>query len=75
MRLLAFGRLSHLPLDRLAVPPGITDSGGLRSWLGERWPELSDPNVRLAVNQILVHDKVPLCADDEVAFLPPMSGG
>lgn len=75
MRLLAFGRLSHLPLDGLIIPPGIADSGGLRGWVGERWPELNDPSVRLAVNQVLVHGDVPLSPADEIAFLPPMSGG
>ena len=75
MRLLAFGRLSDLPFDGLAIPPDISDSKGLRCWLAERWPALNDPTVRLAVNQTLVHDNVPLSPDDEIAFLPPMSGG
>jgi molybdopterin converting factor small subunit len=29
----------------------------------------------LAVNRILVHGSVPIAQDDEIAFLPPMSGG
>jgi molybdopterin converting factor small subunit len=75
MRLLAFGRLSHLPLGGLAIPSEIADSGGLRRFLGERWPELNEPTVRLAVNQTLIHGDVPISARDEIAFLPPMSGG
>lgn len=73
--MLAFGRLSHLPLANMTVPAGISDSKSLRRWLAERWPELEDPSVRVAINQALVHDNAPLSPGDEVAFLPPMSGG
>lgn len=75
MRLLAFGRLSHLPLDSAKIPPDVTHIDALRGLLGKRWPELNDPSVRLAVNWVLVHDNVGLSPDDEIAFLPPMSGG
>lgn len=75
MRLLAFGRLSHLPFDALTIPPDIVDSKGLRRLLGERWPELNDPTVHVVVNHTLIHDNVALSPDDEIAFLPPMSGG
>jgi molybdopterin converting factor small subunit len=75
MKLLAFGRLSHLALDTADVPEEVTDSLTLRRFLGQRWPELNDPSVRLAVNQTLVHDVVPLAPGDEIAFLPAMSGG
>ena len=75
MRLLSFGRLSHLSLNDIEIPAGVTDSDALRRFVGERWPELNGPGVRIAVNHTLVHDVVPLSAADEIAFLPPMSGG
>jgi sulfur-carrier protein len=75
MKLLAFGRLSHLAVDTAEVPEEVADSLALRQFLGQRWPELNDPGVQLAVNQALVHDVVPLSPGDEIAFLPPMSGG
>jgi len=75
MKMLAFGRLSHLALDRLDIPPEVTDSEALRKFVAECWPELNDPRVQLAVNQTLVRDVVPLSPGDEIAFLPPMSGG
>jgi molybdopterin synthase sulfur carrier subunit len=75
MKLLAFGRLSHLPLDQVDIPADVTDSDSLRRFVGKRWPELSHPGVRLAVNHTLIHDAVPLSPGDEIAFLPPMSGG
>ena len=75
MRLLSFGRLSHLDLDRIKIPADVTDTDALRRFLGERWPEIATPQVRIAVNQTLVHGMVSLSPGDEVAFLPPMSGG
>jgi molybdopterin synthase sulfur carrier subunit len=75
VRLLAFGKLSHLPVDRVDVPAAIRDSDALRSFLGKRWPELNEPGVLLAINQTLVRCKTMLSPGDEVAFLPPMSGG
>ena len=75
MRLLAFGRLSQLGVEAVEVPAAVRDSDMLRRFLGERWPELNAPDVLLAVNQTLVRGKAMLSPDDEVAFLPPMSGG
>jgi molybdopterin converting factor small subunit len=75
MHLLAFGRLSHLGVDKADVPGNISDSDTLRRFLGERWPELNAPGVLLAVNQTLVRGSIQLAPGDEVAFLPPMSGG
>jgi molybdopterin converting factor small subunit len=75
VRVLAFGRLSGLPLDGLVIPPDIRDVEGLRQLLGQRWPELNEPTVRLVVNQTLVNDNIAISPGDEIAFLPPMSGG
>ena len=75
MRLLSFGRLSHLDFDNISIPADVTDTDALRRFLGERWPEIATPQVRIAVNQTLVQGIVSLAPGDEVAFLPPMSGG
>ncbi|MBU1346862.1 MAG: MoaD/ThiS family protein [Alphaproteobacteria bacterium] len=40
--------------------------------LGER---LSGPGVFAVVNQTMVRGQHPLAPDDEVAFVPPVSGG
>lgn len=33
------------------------------------------PGVQIAVNQVLVADDAPVAPGDEVAFLPPVTGG
>lgn len=43
---------------------------------GEAWREpLSAPQLRVAVNQELVEHEIALADGDEVAFLPPVTGG
>ncbi|HET9640259.1 MAG TPA: MoaD/ThiS family protein [Allosphingosinicella sp.] len=69
-----FGRLRDgAPAD--PVPPGIRDTDALRAWLGRGRPELLDESIRIAVNDEIIFRSRPLDRGDEVAFLPPMSGG
>jgi len=74
MKILFFGRLRDgAPAG--AVPPGIRDIDALRAWLGRARPELLDASVRIAVNDEMILGNRVLEEGDEVAFLPPMSGG
>lgn len=74
MRITFFGRLRDgAPAG--PVPPGVRDTGALRAWLGGDRPELLDPSIRIAVNDEMIQGDRPLGDDDEIAFLPPMSGG
>jgi len=62
---------------RLPAPAGLDT---LIEVLAERLPEaamlvLRAENVRVAVNQQLVSPPLSLAAGDEVAFLPPVTGG
>ena len=41
----------------------------------EAWEKLRQDNVRVAVNQNIVNTNPALCHGDEVAFLPPVTGG
>ena len=74
MNILFFGRLRDGP-PAPPVPSGIRDTDALRAWLGRGRPELLDTSVRIAVNDEIVPGNRPLDEGDEVAFLPPMSGG
>ncbi|TDJ40103.1 MAG: MoaD/ThiS family protein [Gammaproteobacteria bacterium] len=42
---------------------------------GEAYAAITGASVRIAVNQTLVEGNAALTAGDEVAFLPPVSGG
>lgn len=74
MRISFYGRLRDgAPAGR--VPPGVRDTAALRTWLGGDRPELLDPSVRIAVNDEMVSGERSIGEGDDIAFLPPMSGG
>jgi molybdopterin converting factor subunit 1 len=56
------------------VPAGTSVGTLWRALVRER-PELGRMRVRFAVNQEYVDDSHALSDDDEVAFMPPVSGG
>lgn len=66
--------------ERMAVEVDSPTLDGLRASLARRlgpaaWGALTAPGVRVAVNQAIAHGAARLDADDEVAFLPPVTGG
>ncbi|WP_343345506.1 MoaD/ThiS family protein [Sphingomicrobium sp. XHP0239] len=72
MDVLFFGRLSGLAA---AGPSDAIDSDTFRARLAERHPELADHSVRMVVNKEMLSEPCTLEPGDEIAFLPPMSGG
>ncbi len=76
--ILFFGRLQQaMGTSALTatLPDGVRDTDGLRAWLGRDHPALCDASVRIAVNAELGSGNIPLADGDEIAFLPPVSGG
>ena len=66
--------------ESIALPAGVVDAGGLRSWLSGRggvWAEAlaAGRPVLCAVNQTMVQPDHALADGDEVAFFPPVTGG
>ena len=81
-KVLLFGKLRDaFGADAVAMPEGVESVRDLRIALGVAHPHLaalvSAPSVRVAVNQELVADEITtlIGPDDEVALLPPLSGG
>jgi len=80
---LYFARLREafgLASERMVLPRTIATAGALRAHLqarGGAWAvELAaDRPVRVAVNQMIASAETALHAGDEVAFLPPVTGG
>ena len=66
--------------ETLALPPGVGDIAGVRSWLRQRggaWAEaFADGRpVLCAVNQTMAQPAQAIVDGDEVAFFPPVTGG
>lgn len=81
-RLLFFGKLADSAASREADWPLGSDTRTVAELieaiaekdaaLGEA---LSAPSVRCAVNEAIVERDAPIADGDEIAFLPPVSGG
>lgn len=52
-----------------------TSVGELLGSLRERFPVLQEAPIRLAVNRVYVDNSHPLHDNDELALIPPVSGG
>lgn len=79
---LMFGRLKDVfGAASIALPDGVGTAAELRARLAEVNPDLAEmlraKTVRIAVNQEMVADEAgtPVSAIDEIALLPPLSGG
>jgi molybdopterin synthase sulfur carrier subunit len=66
--------------ERVELPPGVTTVATLRAWLvarGGSWAAELAPGraVRIAVNHEVASPDTPVRFGDEVALLPPVTGG
>lgn len=78
MRVLLFAGLADVAGQRELTlgagdPPRTV--GELEARLREQWPALAAKPFRVAVNQRYAAADDPLGADDELALIPPVSGG
>ena len=75
-----FGDIAPPDLAEVVLPGEVRSLADLQAWLARTQPQLgaamAATKTRLIVNQCVAHDMALSLADgDEIAFLPPMSGG
>jgi len=83
VKLVFLGRFRDIAgphLSEMNLPQGVRDLSGLKEWLAKSEPALAQAlagaRTQYAVNQTVVRDPGhPIRESDEIAFLPPMSGG
>jgi molybdopterin converting factor small subunit len=83
VRLVFLGKLGDAaPADlaEIALPHDVKTLSDLRDWVGRTTPLLeramAATRVRMILNQAVAHDMSANISDgDEIAFMPPMSGG
>ncbi|WP_109699012.1 MoaD/ThiS family protein [Chitinophaga deserti] len=73
VKLTAFGALTDI-LDKHSELEA-TDTDELLKVLKARFPALTTQKILVAVNQQIVKNNIPLNDNDEVALMPPYSGG
>lgn len=81
-RILFFGRLKDAAGARekwAALPENVINGASLIDWLCDGddilHAALTAPDVRLCIDQSVVSSTAPLGNPQEIAFLPPFSGG
>lgn len=72
----AFGAAS----EHVRLPAAVATASELRAWLAQRggvWAAELAPGraVRIAINHDIAQPDTPVRAGDEVALLPPVTGG
>ncbi len=77
MKLLCFGIAKEiLGGSTIDVPQDHETVGDLRSWLIHEYPELNRlQGFMIAINQSYALDQDEITHNDELALLPPVSGG
>lgn len=75
IKIKAFGILAEkLPASEFSFPAS-SDTEELLNGLRKEYPVLQDHKFSMAVNKKMVQEKTFLKGDEEVALLPPFSGG
>lgn len=82
MKIVYCGRLQDVAGIRsfdVDLPGEVATAHAVRSWLTRDQPQLRsallDPSVRIVVNDEVALSDRPVGAEDEIAFMPPVSGG
>jgi len=83
VKLVFLGRFRDIAsphLTDLTLPREVNNLAGLKDWLAKTDPALAQAlagaRTQYAVNQTVVRDPGhPIRESDEIAFLPPISGG
>jgi len=79
MELLLFGITKDITgANRLTVPvnEGISTVGALKRWLAQQYPALANlRSLAVAVDHEYAEDSQPLTGSNEIALIPPVSGG
>lgn len=77
MRVMLFGIMKDIAAARtLTVDTALPDVGALRQWLTSKYPAMQQlRSVMIAVNKTYATDDTALSPGDEIAVIPPLSGG
>lgn len=71
----AFGQIREQLGSDIRVEAKMQDVRSLRTYLQDKHPEIPWSSVAVAVNTRYAEDDCPLSQGDEIALIPPVSGG
>ena len=73
IKIISFGRLKEILGSDFELEAENSDE--LLNQLNEKFPQLEDLKLRIAVNQTIISENTELKNNDVVALMPPYSGG
>jgi molybdopterin synthase sulfur carrier subunit len=73
VKIISFGRLKEILGPDFEAEAKNTDQ--LLNKLNEKFPQLKDLKLRIAVNQKIISENTELHNNDVAALMPPYSGG
>lgn len=75
IEIISFGKISEFIAQQHMEIAGITNTDQLKNHLESAFPSLAGMKYKLAVNQHIIQSSQPLQHEDQVAIMPPFSGG
>ncbi len=75
VKILSFGLIADIIDTQVLELDENMDTQDLISILNKKYPKLEHNNYAISVNHKLITNKVKLNDHDEIALLPPFSGG
>jgi sulfur-carrier protein len=70
-----FGLITEKTGQAVLKVEDVTDTAGLIQQLYDRYPVLQELKFAIAVNRKIIHTSTSLSSTDDIALLPPFSGG
>ncbi|PWS29969.1 MoaD/ThiS family protein [Pedobacter paludis] len=75
IELLSFGKIAEfITIKKLSID-GISDTDGLKKYLEDKFPQLSEIKYKLAVDKQIIQKNRIITDQATVAIMPPFSGG
>ncbi|RFM35097.1 molybdopterin converting factor subunit 1 [Chitinophaga silvisoli] len=76
MRVLLFGIAKDIAGTPAITTTAVADVAALKEWLYTQYPALRQlRSLMIAVNKVYANDEQSLLPGDEIAVIPPVSGG
>ena len=77
IHIMYFGMLAEIAgqAEETLVADGILTVGSFRNLILEKYPAMRERKFKVAVNQRISEDFVPIDMPAEIALLPPFAGG
>ncbi len=75
MNIKIFGQLEDITQANEIAVEAVNDTEQLLQLLFEKYPALKEKKFKVAINKKMIEEKTMLQSNDEIALLPPFSGG